>query len=185
MEIFGLCLVLITVLYLIDKNQQWRSVWRIVKITALLSAILVVVFAIGYGSYYLYQRHREAKLAAAQAKQEEDWFAKNKPIDLSAGFVPKATPPIEGLPAGAIVVPIKDYDTMAQQVGGSTVYTLRDAADKYGAFPPVPSGFTLDSLPNGAKPWKLIVDREEYAFRDRTHLESFVRAVGLTHKRQP
>jgi uncharacterized membrane protein YsdA (DUF1294 family) len=183
-EIFGLSLVLITVLYLIDKNQQWRATWRTVKVAVLLSAILGVVAAIGYGSYYLYQRHREAKLAAAQAKQEEDWFEKNKPIDLSAGLVPKPTPEIQGLPAGAIVVPIKDYDAIAQQSGGSTVYTLREAAAKYGALAPVPSGFTLDNLPNGAKPWKVTVNREEYAFLDRAQLDAFVRAVGLTHKRQ-
>jgi hypothetical protein len=184
-EIFGLCLVLITILYLIDKNQKWRSAWSVLKVTALAIAVLSVLAGVGYGSYYLYERHREAKLADAEKKQAEDWFEKNKPIDLSAGLIPKPTPEIQGLPPGAIVVPIKDYDAIAQQLGGSTVYTLHDAASKFGAIPPVPSGYTLNSLPHGAKPWKLTIDREEYTFIERAQLDAFVRAAGLTHKSQP
>jgi len=171
MAIFGLCLVLITILYFIDKNQQWRAVWRIVRTTALVSVILAAVTAIGYGGYYLYQRHKEAKLAT-ETKQDDS-------IDLSAGLVLKPTPQNVPIPEGATIGTGKDHDALAQQSGWVPIYTLRDTAKKYGALPPLPKGYTFA---DGVKPWKLAIDQEEYAFEDRAHLDAFVHAVGLKQK---
>src|SRR6267154_2205110 len=121
----GVALLLIFILYLIDKHNRWRLTFRIV-------IALLILAALGIGGFYgwaKYGEYREAKQAAAQATAFEakvkacvarfktvssTWDAvdevsaedscKNNtdanPIDLSAGFVPKQPKPSPVPPAG-------------------------------------------------------------------------------------
>ncbi|HWZ42545.1 MAG TPA: hypothetical protein VNW97_03675 [Candidatus Saccharimonadales bacterium] len=153
MEVLGVAIVISTILFLIDKNGQWSHFWRLAKRVAIgLIAIAILISA----GFYFYRRHENARLASA--------------------WTPVADPSI-----AAPASPSMDYDLMAQQNGGTTVYTLKALAAKHDALL-LPPGSTLAPLSESSpKMWGITIEQDNYYFRDRSHAEEFVRAAGLVH----
>lgn len=81
----GTAVVVVFVLYLIDKHKLWRQSAQVIVALVVLTAVA----AGGYFSWHAWQNHR----AVARA-----------PIDLSAGFIPKAPDPQLPLPPKGFVL---------------------------------------------------------------------------------
>jgi hypothetical protein len=104
----GVALVIIFVLYLIDKHNQWRR-------AALITAVAVVLGILGLGSWFGWIKYQDWKAAkdrgrieAEQAKRDAqacaDWESKHplgSPIDVLHGKWDDGTPmPKEGVTVG-------------------------------------------------------------------------------------
>lgn len=106
----GTALVIIAILYLIDRHHLWKK--------AVVACLIVLTVAlIGFSGYYGWQKLQETR--AAKAEQEiTARTAKDKSIDLSAGLVPDWTvsPPPNGYVsedvAYAILYPLKTNATV-------------------------------------------------------------------------
>jgi hypothetical protein len=75
----GTALVILAVLYLIDKYGLWKR-------AAAICGIVLSVSAVGVGFYYGYQKWQERK---AQAALESQWSPVPEPNDTSTGAVPR------------------------------------------------------------------------------------------------
>lgn len=106
----GTALVVIAILYLIDKHCLWRKA----AVACLIAFAVVVVRFIGY---YGWQKFQERRAARARADQEIAKTGRSAEIDPSAGLVPDWSVPLA--PKGfisedvayAILDPVKAVDT--------------------------------------------------------------------------
>lgn len=76
MAIFGLCLLLAVILFLIDKNHQWLRFWTFLRRSAV---VMAVVALIAFASFYLYQRHQNAKVEALWTPVNESSITASTP----------------------------------------------------------------------------------------------------------
>jgi hypothetical protein len=105
----GTALVIIAILYLIDKYHLWKK-------TAVACLVVLAVAVVGFTGYYGWQKLQEHR--AEKAEQEKESKAgKDEGINLSAGLVPNWTIPpapkgfISEDVAYAILHPVKANDT--------------------------------------------------------------------------
>ena len=113
----GAAILLIFLLYLVDKHGLWRPLW---KWTAKITVSAIVLSVLSFGGYYTWlkydQYQTEKQAAAYQQRMQPIWDCEARysqfsnaadeceknpsvvlvpippPIDLSAGLVPKAAP---------------------------------------------------------------------------------------------
>ena len=69
----GLAILIVAILFLIDRNHVWPQVWRGVKLTLKVGAVLLILAAIGWGGYIAWSNHKERIAAAKAAADDAAW----------------------------------------------------------------------------------------------------------------
>lgn len=144
----GIAAVVIFVLYLIDKNSQWRAAGK-VAVAAVILAVIGVAGVVGYDKVEAWEavraaskKHAEAVNACVERNLKVDSTAETAIREFCATEPDAIMRPMSTPPTGTFrATEVKSNSvTCALDTNGRVVLD-----DKGGCIPPPPAGFTVDA----------------------------------------
>ncbi len=164
----GLALILIFILYLIDKHSRWREAAKIV-------AGLVILSILGLGGFYGWTKYdeyrtakREAVQQAALQKSIHDCITRNNPADVPAGFIldglqercekdPGTLPPCwskPAIPGGLQIDQNNEQDLAGKRIPPNPKLTCFPIATEKSKARLCKDGLVVGCVDDSPQPWK-------------------------------